>query len=209
MLSIAISKRRKIHWERKCRPTLQRPIWFLCTTVQTPVAGINGKYALQGSNPVGDSLESDFAELATQPQILVMAWSRWYGHQQVRILERLLGASTNLPLQSTTLAYGWLRRSPTSRMGRTIRFTTTIVREIIDVGSVTDTGLSSGTAQITYADAYDDDDLEVHLMFHEYIEPVVVEEEEQPEPETEDTPFVSMPLTILALLAVALRQKRQ
>ena len=46
-------------------------------------------------------------------------------------------------------------------------------------------------------------------MFHEYIEPVVVEEEEQPEPETEDTPFISMPLTILALLAVALRQKRQ
>ena len=84
-----------------------------------------------------------------------------------------------------------------------------IVREIIDVGTVTDTGLSSGTAQITYADAYDDDDLEVHLMFHEYIEPVVVEEEEQPEPETEDTPFLSMPLTILALLVVALRQQRQ
>ena len=60
-----------------------------------------------------------------------------------------------------------------------------IVREIIDVGSVTDTGLSSGTAQITYADAYDDDDLEVHLMFHEYIEPVIVEEE-QPD-RTEDT----------------------
>ena len=67
----------------------------------------------------------------------------------------------------------------------------------------------SGTAQATYADAYDDEYLEVHLMFHEYIEPVVVEEEEKPEPETEDTPFLSMPLTILALLAVALRQQRQ
>ena len=84
-----------------------------------------------------------------------------------------------------------------------------IVREIIDVGTVTDTGLSSGTAQVTYADAYDDDDLEVHLMFHEYIEPVIVEEEQQPESETEDTPFLSMPLTILALLAVALRRQHQ
>ena len=84
-----------------------------------------------------------------------------------------------------------------------------IVREILDVGTVTDNGLSSGTAQITYADAYDDDDLEVHLMFHEYIEPVTVVEEEQPEPSTEDTPFLSMPLTILVLLAVAIRRQNQ
>ena len=97
---------------------------FYAPQFKPPVAGINGKYALQGSNPVGDSLESDFAELATQPRNLGDGFVRWHGHQQVRILEQLLGASTNLPLQSTTLAYGWLRRSPTSRMGRTIRCTT-------------------------------------------------------------------------------------
>ena len=46
-------------------------------------------------------------------------------------------------------------------------------------------------------------------MFHEYIEPVIVEEEEQPGQEAEDTPFISMPLTILALLTVALRRQNQ
>ena len=46
-------------------------------------------------------------------------------------------------------------------------------------------------------------------MFHEYIEPVTVVEEEQPEPSTEDTPFLSMPLTILVLLAVAIRRQNQ
>ena len=29
-----------------------------------PIAGINGKYAIRGSNPVGDSLESDFCGLS-------------------------------------------------------------------------------------------------------------------------------------------------
>ena len=45
-----------------------------------PVAGINGKYSLRGSNPVGDSLESDFADLASQPRNLgdgsvTMTWT--------------------------------------------------------------------------------------------------------------------------------------
>jgi hypothetical protein len=45
-------------------------------------------------------------------------------------------------------------------------------------------------------------------MFEEYIEPKV-EEEEESGPITEDTPFISMPLTVLALLAVALRRPNQ
>ena len=84
-----------------------------------------------------------------------------------------------------------------------------LVREIIDVGTVTETGLSTGTEQITYADAYDDDDLEVHIMFHEYIERPEIQDETPTEPASEDTPFLSMPLTILALLAVALRRQDQ
>ena len=66
----------------------------------------------------------------------------------------------------------------------------------------------ANVVDITYADAYDGDDLEVHLMFEEYIEPKV-EEEEEPQLITEDTPFISMPLTVLALLAVALRRQNQ
>ena len=84
-----------------------------------------------------------------------------------------------------------------------------IVREIIDVGTVTDAGLSTGTKQIAYADAYDDDDLEVHIMFHEYIERPEVQDDAQTEPESEDMPFLSMPLTILALVIVALRRQNQ
>ena len=53
---------------------------FYAPQFKPPVAGINGKYALQGSNPVGDSLEADFAELATQPRnlgdgLVTMAWT--------------------------------------------------------------------------------------------------------------------------------------
>ena len=61
---------------------------------------------------------------------------------------------------------------------------------------------------INYANAYDGDDLEVHLMFEEYVEPTV-EEEVEPEPVAEDTPFLSMPLTALALLVAALRRQDQ
>ena len=75
------------------------------------------------------------------------------------------------------------------------------------MGTVTDAGLSSGSEQITYADAFDDDDLEVHIMFHEYIERA--SEEVTPEPVEENTPFLSMPLTALALIVVALRRKDQ
>ena len=44
-------------------------------------------------------------------------------------------------------------------------------------------------------------------MFHEYIERA--SEEVTPEPVEENTPFLSMPLTALALIVVALRRKDQ
>ena len=84
-----------------------------------------------------------------------------------------------------------------------------VLREIIDVGVVNSTGLWAGGMNVTYADAYDDSDLEVHLMFEEYIEPVPIEENPQLESTTEKTPFLSMPLTVLALLVVALRRQNQ
>ena len=162
------------------------------------------------SNPVGDSLGSDFADLASQPRNL--------GDGSVTMTWTPTGDNSGTVVwsidQSTSAVYNvsvWMVEKVAYFPDGTNNqiYYHHIVREIIDVGTITDTGLSSGIAQITYADAYDDDDLEVHLMFHEYIEPVIVEEEEQPEPETEDTPFLSMPLTILALLVVALRQQRQ
>ncbi|MDP6224398.1 MAG: hypothetical protein QGF34_04990 [Candidatus Poseidoniaceae archaeon] len=175
-----------------------------------PVAGINGKFALRGSNPVGDSLESDFADLASEPRNLgdgfvTMAWTPT-GENSGTVVW-----SIN---QSTTAVYNvsvWMVEKVAYFPDGTNNqiYYHHIVREIIDVGTVNDVGLSSGTKQITYADAYDDDDLEVHIMFHEYIEQPEAQEDTPTEPDTEDTPFLSMPLTILALLVVAHRRQNQ
>ena len=175
-----------------------------------PVAGINGKFALRGSNPVGDSLESDFADLASQPRTL--------GEGLVSMTWTPTGDNSGTVVwsinQSTTAVYNvsvWMVEKEAYFPDGTNNqiYYHHIVREIIDVGTVTDAGISTGTKQITYANAYDDDDLEVHIMFHEYIERPEVQDEAPTEPATEDTPFLSMPLTILALLVVALRRQDQ
>ena len=175
-----------------------------------PVAGINGKFALRGSNPVGDSLESDFADLASEPRNL--------GEGLVSMTWTPTGENSGTVVwsidQSTTAVYNvtvWMVEKEAYFPDGTNNqiYYHHIVREIIDVGTVTDAGLSTGTKQIAYADAYDDDDLEVHIMFHEYIERPEVQDDAQTEPESEDTPFLSMPLTILALVIVALRRQNQ
>ena len=174
------------------------------------MAGINGKYSLRGSNPVGDSLESDFADLASQPRNL--------GDGSVTMTWTPTGDNSGTVVwsidQSTSAVYNvtiWMVEKEAYFPDGTNNqiYYHHIVREIIDVGTVTENGLSTGTEQITYADAYDDDDLEVHIMFHEYIERPEIQEEVPTESASEDTPFLSMPLTILALLAVALRRQDQ
>ena len=175
-----------------------------------PVAGINGKYSLRGSNPVGDSLESDFADLASQPRNL--------GDGSVTMTWTPTGDNSGTVVwsidQSTSAVYNvtiWMveKEAYFPDGANNQIYYHHIVREIIDVGTVTESGLSTGTEQITYADAYDDDDLEIHIMFHEYIERPEIQDEVPTEPASEDTPFLSMPLTILALLAVALRRQDQ
>ncbi len=183
---------------------------FYAPQFKPPVAGINGKYALQGSNPVGDSLESDFTELATQPRNLgdgfvTMAWTPT-GENSGTIawsIDQSTSAEYNVSIWMVEKV-AYFPDGTNNQM-----YYHHIVREIIDVGTVTDSGQSTGTAQVNYADAYDDDDLEVHLMFHEYIEQAVEETDSQTESDSENTPFISMPLTVLALLVVALRRDSQ
>ena len=183
---------------------------FYAPQFKPPVAGINGKYALQGSNPVGDSLESDFTELAARPRNLgdgfvTMAWTPT-GENSGTIawsIDQSTSAEYNVSIWMVEkVAY-----FPDGTNNQMYYYH--IVRELIDVGTVTDSGQSTGTAQVNYADAYDDDDLEVHLMFHEYIEQAVEETDSQTESDSENTPFISMPLTVLALLVVALRRDSQ
>ena len=129
------------------------------------------KYALRGSKTSGESLESDYAELASRPLNLgegsvSMAWTPT-GERSGTVVWTID--------QSTSAVYNvtvWMVEKEAYFPDGTNNqiYYHHIVREIIDVGTVTDVGLSSGSEQITYADAFDDDDLEIHIMFHEYIE---------------------------------------
>lgn len=175
-----------------------------------PIAGFNGLYAITGSKPVGDSLVADYTDLAQRPNdagegLMSLMWAptgtnsgtvTWsFNHSTDKIY--------NVSIWMVeTVAY-----FPEGTNNQ--QYYPHVLREIIDVGVVDSTGFSTGTMDVSYANAYDDSDLEVHLVFEEYIEPVVIEEEQQPEPITEDTPFIPMSLTVLSILAVALLRKNQ
>ena len=176
-----------------------------------PIAGFNGLYATSGSKPVGDSLVDDYTDLAQRPTdagagSMTMNWTptgtnsgtiAWtFEHSTDKVY------NVSIWMVETTAYY------PEGTNNQ--QYYPHVLREIIDVGLVNSSGISTGTMDVTYADAYDDSDLEVHLMFEEYIEPVVIEGNPQSEPDdTKETPFLSMSLTVLALVVVALRRQNQ
>jgi len=175
-----------------------------------PIAGFNGLYAITGSKPVGESLVADYTDLAQRPNdagdgTMSMIWAptgtntgtvTWtFNHSSDKVY--------NVSVWMVeTVAY-----FPEGTNNQ--QYYPHVLREVIDVGVVNSTGFSTGTMSVTYADAYDNQDLEVHLVFEEYIAPVLIEEDQQQEPDTEDAPFLSMLLTVLSLLAVALHRKDQ
>ena len=175
-----------------------------------PIAGFNGLYAITGSKPVGDSLVADYTDLAQRSNdagdgAMSMIWAPTGTNS---------GTITWTFNHSTDKVYNvsvWMVETvayfPEGTNNQ--QYYPHVLREIIDVGIVNSSGFSTGTMNVTYADAYDDQDLEVHLVFEEYIEPVLVEDDPQPEPDTEDAPFLSMSLTVLSLLAVALHRNDQ
>ncbi len=179
------------------------------TPWKPPVAGFNGMYAISGSNPVGDSLVSDYTEIAQRPNdagegMIAMTWTPTGANSGT--VSWIFEHSTDKKYNVTVWMVEKMAYFPEGTNNQ--QYYPHVLREIIDVGTVNSSGMFANVVDITYADAYDGDDLEVHLMFEEYIEPKV-EEEEEPQPITEDTPFISMPLTVLALLAVALRRQNQ
>ena len=179
------------------------------TPWKPPVAGFNGMYAISGSNPVGDSLVSDYTEIAQRPNdagggMISMTWTPTGANSGT--VSWIFEHSTDKKYNVTVWMVEKMAYFPEGTNNQ--QYYPHVLREIIDVGTVNSSGMFANVVDINYADAYDGDDLEVHLMFEEYIEPKV-EEEEEPEPITEDTPFISMPLTVLALLAVALRRQNQ
>jgi len=179
------------------------------TPWKPPVAGFNGMYAISGSNAVGDSLVSDYTEIAQRPNnagegMISMTWTPTGANSGT--VSWIFEHSTDKKYNVTVWMVEKMAYFPEGTNNQ--QYYPHVLREIIDVGTVNSSGMFANAVDINYADAYDGDDLEVHLMFEEYIEPKV-EEEEKPEPIVEDTPFISMPLTILALLAVALRRQNQ
>ena len=180
------------------------------TPWKPPLAGFNGLYAISGSKPVGDTLVDDYTDLAQRPNdagtgSMSMTWAST-GSNTGTIAWTFEHSSEKVYNVSVwmveTMAY-----YPDGTNNQ--QYYPHVLREIIDVGLVNSTGFSSGTMDITYADAFDENDLEVHLVFEEYIEPVIIEETPQSDSDTEDAPFLSTPLTVLALLIVAVRRKSQ
>ena len=179
------------------------------TPWKPPLAGFNGMYAISGSKPVGDSLVSDYTEIAQRPNdagegLISMTWTPTGASSGT--VSWAFEHSTDKKYNVTVWMVEKMAYFPEGTNNQ--QYYPHVLREIIDVGTVNSSGIFANVVDINYANAYDGDDLEVHLMFEEYIEPTV-EEEEEPKPTTEDTPFISMPLTALALLVAALRRQNQ
>ena len=180
------------------------------TPWKPPIAGFNGMYAISGSKPVGDSLVSDYTEIAQRPNgvgegMMTMTWTPTGANSGT--ISWVFEHSTNKVYNVSVWMVEKMAYFPDGTNNQ--QYYPHVLREIIDVGTVNSSGIFAGVMDINYANAYDGEDLEVHLMFEEYVEPAVEEDDVEAETVSEDTPFLSMPLTALALLVAALRRQNQ
>ena len=136
-----------------------------------PIVGFNGTYAISGNVPVGSSLEADYTEQAAKSLDLgagfvSFAWTPTGANSGTVSwgIEQSTNSSFNVSLwvveKIGTFADGTNGKGDYPH----------IVREIIHLDLINSTGFSQGVQSITYADAYDGTDLEVHLMFHEIVD---------------------------------------
>ena len=171
-----------------------------------PIVGFNGTYAISGNVPVGSSLETDYSEQAAKslnlgPGFVTFAWTPT-GTNSGTVswsIEQSTDSSFNVSL--------WV----VEKVGTFVDGTNGkedyphIVREIIHLGLINSTGFNQGTESIAYADAYDGNDLEVHLMFHEIVEEEVDNASEEDEDEFLDfsSILISLSVAILAVIGIA------
>ena len=147
-----------------------------------PIVGFNGTYAISGNVPVGTSLEADYTEQAAKSLNLgtgfaTFAWTPTGTNSGT--VSWTIEQSTN---SSFNVSIWMVEKVGTFPDGTNSKVNYPhIVREIIHLDIVNSTGLSQGLQSVTYADAYDGTDLEVHLMFHEIVESEVVDSIEQDE----------------------------
>ncbi|MBA87949.1 MAG: hypothetical protein CMB16_01610 [Euryarchaeota archaeon] len=145
-----------------------------------PTVVFNGTIKQSGSVPASESLQTDYNEnLANSLQIGVESSSLTYSIQANNtnpvVTWNLVIDSSTLPDNSSVKSMIWvvekLAHFPEGSNGK--EYYHDSVRMVVDLGSAL-----SGTKEITLPDAFDGDDLEIHLI-HEVV---------LPEPETPSIP---------------------
>ena len=145
-----------------------------------PTVVLNGTIKQSGSVPASESLQTDYNEnLANSLQIGVESSSLTYSIQANNtnpvVTWNLVIDSSTLPDNSSVKSMIWvvekLAHFPEGSNGK--EYYHDSVRMVVDLGSAL-----SGTKEITLPDAFDGDDLEIHLI-HEVV---------LPEPETPSIP---------------------
>lgn len=145
-----------------------------------PTVVFNGTIKQSGSVPASESLQTDYNEnLANSLQIGVESSSLTYSIQANNtnpvVTWNLVIDSSTLPDNSSVKSMIWvvekLAHFPEGSNGE--EYYHDSVRMVVDLGSAL-----SGTKEITLPDAFDGDDLEIHLI-HEVV---------LPEPETPSIP---------------------
>ena len=170
-----------------------------------PIVGFNGTYAISGNVPVGSSLEEDYREQAAKsldlgPGYVTFAWVPTGANSGTVSwgIEQFTNSSFNVSLW--VVEKGGTFADGTNGKGDYPH----IVREIIHLGLIDSTGFSQGSESISYADAYDGDDLELHLMFHEIVEEEAGDtSEDEDEKSNSSTLLISLTVTILAAIGIA------
>ena len=170
-----------------------------------PIVGFNGTYAISGNVPVGSSLEEDYREQAEKsldlgPGFVTFAWVSTGANSGTVSwgIEQFTNSSFNVSLWVVetvgTFADGTNGKGDYPH----------IVREIIHLGLIDSTGFSQASKTISYADAYDGDDLELHLMFHEIVEEEVDNTSEEDEDEFLDFSSILISLSVVILAAIGI-----
>lgn len=165
-----------------------------------PTVVFNGTYKQVGSVANGDSLEADFAELSNRNLDLGEGQTSftWTPSETGGLVVWSYDIDTTQFGEGTLSAYIWVVEASAyfEDGSNGLEDYPHIVREIIDLGSET-----SGSMEITLPEAFDEDDLSVHMMFEVTMPEPVSEPETPPLEGPKDEGFLPS-LSMLATISM-------
>ena len=174
-----------------------------------PTVIFNGTIQQIGSVPAGDSLQDDYnsnlqSHLDIGDGFSSLGWMPDEGNMRGVVAWNLNVDMANFPANSTIKSSIWvvetLAHFPDGSNGEDYYHESVI--GIIELGES-----PNGTKEITLPPAYDDNDLEIHLI-HEVVlpEPADMEEEnpEEPDKEEEDDEGILPSISLLAVLTITM-----